>query len=78
MNAVSYSRKVQFSDEIEKHIGVLDVKESAKYTYFNIYHPIIKGILMRGTCHTNAFDVVDIVIDTVVIDGATSKPVTEI
>ena len=76
MKAVSYQREKQFFEGvIENHVGIFDELESSKYNYVKIYHPIIDGVLMRGICHTNATNVVGIIINTVVIDAAIGKPI---
>jgi hypothetical protein len=60
MKTVSYSRKAQYTDIIEKYMGVID--ESNKYIHQIIY-PIINGYVMYGICHTNAFNIEDMRID---------------
>lgn len=58
---VTYQREAQFTNVIENYIGVYNSEKSAKYDgYVEIYHPILNGVVMMGTNHTNAFNVVEI------------------
>lgn len=58
---VSYQRRAQFTNAVENYVGLYNAEKSANYDgYVEIYHPILNGVVMLGTNHTNAFNVVEV------------------
>ena len=43
--------------KLVSYMGVFDMEMSSKYDYIKIYHPVLDGGIMLGTCHSNAENV---------------------
>ena len=72
MKALSYSRKAQYSSDIENHIGIYDESLMNLHPNSIVINPIKDGYVSRGICHTNAFDIKEIEIP-IPLDLATGK-----
>ena len=43
--------------KLVSYVGAFDMEMSSGYDYVRIYHPVIEGDIMLGTCHSNADNV---------------------
>ena len=75
IKAFSYSRKSQYSEDIENHIGLYHKDMMNLHPDSIVINPIKDGYVRRGICHTNAFDIKEIEIP-VPLDLATGKKIT--